>query len=232
MMNVSVVMPVFNERQFVEEIVRRVLASPIPEELIVVDDCSTDGTKQWLEAFVRSHQGPCRIKFISQPANKGKGSALRRGFQEVTKDIVIIQDADLEYNPNEYPALLAPILEGQADVVYGSRFLGGTHRVLYFWHSVGNKLITLVSNMLTDINLSDMETGFKVFKAAILKEVRFESERFGFEPEFTAKVAKKGYRIYEVPITYSGRTYAEGKKIDWKDGVAALWWILKYRFLG
>jgi glycosyltransferase involved in cell wall biosynthesis len=230
-MKISVVMPVYNEVDTIEDMVTRVLKSQIPEELIIVDDGSTDGTDKLLENLLDSHQGPCKLKLISLEKNQGKGAALRRGFREVTQDIIIIQDADLEYDPIDYPRLLAPILDGRADVVYGSRFLGGPHRVLYFWHYVGNRIITLLSNMLTDINLSDMETGYKVFRTAILKDLQFTSQRFGFEPEFTVKVANKRYRIYEVPISYSGRTYLEGKKINWKDGIAALWWIIKYRFM-
>ncbi len=230
-MKVSVVMPVYNEVNTIGDMVTRVLKSQIPEELIIVDDGSTDGTNKLLKKLLDCYHGPCRLKLISLEKNQGKGAALQRGFREVTQDIIIIQDADLEYDPTDYPRLLAPILDGRADVVYGSRFLGGPHRVLYFWHYVGNKMITLISNMLTDINLSDMETGYKVFRTAILKDIQFTSKRFGFEPEFTVKVANKQYRIYEVPISYSGRTYLEGKKINWKDGIAALWWIIKYRFM-
>lgn len=231
-MDVSVVMPVYNERPFIEEIVSSVLKTQIPEELIIVDDCSTDGTREALTKLLETYDGPCRIKVISLEKNGGKGLALQRGFQEVTKAIVIIQDADLEYNPEDYGELLEPILKNRADVVYGSRFLGGPHRVLYFWHSLGNQMITLISNMLTGINLSDMETGYKVFRSLILKKIKFQSKRFGFEPEFTVKTTMLGYRIYEVPISYWGRTYSEGKKINWKDGVAAIWWLLKYRFGG
>ncbi len=230
-MNVSIVMPIYNEVNYIEDIVSRVLKSQIPEELIIVDDGSTDGTDKLLKNLLECYHGPCKLKLISLEKNHGKGAALQRGFREVTQDIIIIQDADLEYDPTDYPRLLAPILDGRADVVYGSRFLGGPHRVLYFWHYVGNKMITLISNMLTDINLSDMETGYKVFRTAILKDIQFTSKRFGFEPEFTVKVANKQYRIYEVPISYSGRTYLEGKKINWKDGIAALWWMIKYRFM-
>lgn len=228
---VSVVMPVYNERDYIEEIAGRVLKTHIPDELVIVDDGSTDGTREILKRLVeKAAGGPCRVALVLQERNGGKGAALRRGFQEVSGDVVVVQDADLEYDPSDYPALLEPILDGRADVVYGSRFLGGPHRVLYFWHSVGNKLLTLLSNMLTDINLSDMETGYKAFRSSILGEIRLRSNRFGFEPEFTAKVARRRYRIYEIPISYSGRTYGEGKKIGWKDGLAAFWWMLRYRF--
>jgi glycosyltransferase involved in cell wall biosynthesis len=230
-MKVSVVIPVYNEVNYIENVVARILESRIPEELIIVDDGSTDGTDVRLKTLSERHQGPCKLKVISMEKNQGKGAALQRGFREVTHEIVIIQDADLEYEPAEYPKLLAPILDGRADVVYGSRFLGGPHRVLYFWHYVGNQVLTLISNMLTNINLSDMETGHKVFRSAILKDVQFRSKRFGFEPEFTVKMARRKYRIYEVPISYSGRTYQEGKKINWKDGIAAIWWMIKYRFM-
>lgn len=230
-MRVSVVMPVYNERPFLEEIVGRVLKTHVADELIVVDDSSTDGSREVLKGLVEKADGPCRISLLLQERNAGKGAALRRGFEAVTGDVVIVQDADLEYDPGDYPTLLEPILDGRADVVYGSRFLGGPHRVLYFWHSVGNRLLTLLSNMLTNVNLSDMETGYKAFRSSILGEVRFTSNRFGFEPEFTAKVARRRYRIYEIPISYSGRTYMEGKKIGWRDGLAAFWWMLRYRFV-
>jgi glycosyltransferase involved in cell wall biosynthesis len=187
-----------------------------------VDDGSTDGTGDVIKKCEES------IKVFSHEKNTGKGAAIRTAIPHITGDIVIIQDADLEYDPSEYPRLIAPIMEGKADVVYGSRFLGGPHRVLFFWHAVGNKMITTLSNMLTDLNLTDMETGYKAFRAEVLKKIRIDSNRFGFEPEITAKVARMGYRIYEVPISYWGRNYSEGKKIKWKDGLAAIYWIIKY----
>ncbi len=226
-MKLSVVIPVFNEKDTILEILRRVREVDLPKEIILVDDCSTDGTRELLRSLPPSDD----LKIQFQPANAGKGAALRAGFEHVTGDIVIIQDADLEYDPAEYPDLIRPILANKADVVYGSRFLSGPHRVLFFWHSVGNRILTTLSNMLTDLNLTDMETCYKVFRADILKRVRFRENRFGFEPEFTAKVARARHRIYEVPISYSGRDYSEGKKIGWKDGVAALFIILKYRLM-
>jgi glycosyltransferase involved in cell wall biosynthesis len=230
-MEISVVMPVYNERQTIEEILHKVLGSEIVTQLIVVDDYSSDGTRDFLTKFKGLFSGPCRVTLLMQERNMGKGAALQRGFEHVTGDFVIVQDADLEYDPHDYPKLLEPLLDGRADVVYGSRFLGGPHRVLYFWHYVANKILTLISNMFTGINLSDMETGYKAFRSSILKDIRLKSQRFGFEPEFTAKVAKKQYRIYETPISYSGRTYQEGKKINWKDGMAALFWIIRYRLM-
>ena len=227
-MKISVVMPVYNEVDTIEDILSRVNKVAIEKEIIVIDDFSTDGTREQLKKIVQDKEN---VKVIYQNRNKGKGAALRTGFEFVTGDIVIIQDADLEYDPNEYPKLLEPISDGRADVVYGSRFIGGPHRVLFFWHYVGNKLLTLISNALTNLNLTDMETCYKVFKRQILKDINLKSNRFGFEPEFTAKVAKKRLRIYEVPISYSGRTYSEGKKITWKDGIAALFLIFWYRFL-
>ena len=226
-MKISVVMPVYNEVDTIEDILSRVNKVAIEKEIIVIDDFSTDGTREQLKKIVQDKEN---VKVIYQNRNKGKGAALRTGFEFVTGDIVIIQDADLEYDPNEYPKLLEPISDGRADVVYGSRFIGGPHRVLFFWHYVGNKLLTLISNALTNLNLTDMETCYKVFKRQILKDINLKSNRFGFEPEFTAKVAKKRLRIYEVPISYSGRTYSEGKKITWKDGIAALFLIFWYRF--
>ena len=225
-MKISVVMPVYNEVDTIEEIISRVNSAAIDKEIIVVDDFSTDGTRQRLEEII---QGQDNLKVLYHNRNKGKGAALRTGFASLTGDVVIIQDADLEYDPVEYPRLLEPILDGRADVVYGSRFLGGPHRVLFFWHYVGNKLLTLISNALTNLNLTDIETCYKVFKSEILKEIDFKSNRFGFEPEFTAKVARMKLRIYEVPISYSGRTYSEGKKITWKDGLMALFQIIWYR---
>jgi glycosyltransferase involved in cell wall biosynthesis len=225
-MKLSVVVPVFNEKDTIREVLDRVRQADLPKEIIVVDDGSTDGTRDMLQSMESSGD----LKIILHPENKGKGAALRTGFSEVSGDIVVIQDADLEYDPAEYPNLIRPILENKADVVYGSRFLGGPHRVLLFWHSVGNRVLTILSNMLTDLNLTDMETCYKVFRAEILKDISLRENRFGFEPEFTAKVGKRRYRVYEVPISYSGRDYSEGKKIGWKDGVAALYFILKYRF--
>ena len=226
-MKISVVIPVYNEIDTIEELVSRVLIVAIKKEVIIVDDFSTDGTRERLKQVVQHQEN---VEVLYHNRNQGKGAALRTGFGSVTGDIVIIQDADLEYNPREYPKLLKPILDGQADVVYGSRFLGGPHRVLFFWHYVGNKFLTLISNILTNLNLTDMETCYKAFKRQILKDLNLKSNRFGFEPEFTAKVAKKGLQIYETPISYSGRTYSEGKKITWKDGIVAIFTILWFRF--
>ena len=226
-MKVSVVIPVYNEIDTIEEILARVDKVAIKKEIIVIDDLSIDGTRERLKKIAADKEN---VKVIYHNRNKGKGAALRTGFESVTGDIVIIQDADLEYDPNEYPKLLEPISDGRADVVYGSRFIGGPHRVLFFWHYVGNKLLTLISNALTNLNLTDMETCYKVFKSQILKDINLKSNRFGFEPEFTAKVSKMRLRIYEVPISYSGRTYSEGKKITWKDGIVALGLIFWYRF--
>ena len=226
-MKVSVVMPVYNEVETIKEIVSRVQAVTLEKDIIIIDDGSTDGTLELLEEISRSYDN---LRVMYHDRNQGKGAALRTGFAAVTGDIVIIQDADLEYDPKEYPVLLEPILDGRADIVYGSRFLGGPHRALFFWHYVGNKFLTLLSNMLTNLNLTDMETCYKVFKREVLDNIKLKSNRFGFEPEFTAKVARKGFRIYETPISYSGRTYAEGKKISWKDGVKAIFAIIWFRF--
>ena len=224
-MKISVVIPVYNEIDTIEEILARVDKVAIKKEIIVIDDLSIDGTRERLKKIVADKEN---VRVIYHNRNKGKGAALRTGFESVTGDIVIIQDADLEYDPNEYPRLLEPISDGRADVVYGSRFIGGPHRVLFFWHYVGNKLLTLISNALTNLNLTDMETCYKVFKASLLERFSIRSRRFGIEPEITAKFARMKCRIYEVPITYSGRDYSEGKKINWKDGVAAVYWILYY----
>jgi len=242
-MKISVVIPVYNECRYIARILERVQAVPPEKDIIVVDDASTDGTRELLEQIHKARQEqrssivlgdlakPLRIDNISvgfQPVNCGKGAALRRGFEMATGDVVIVQDADLEYDPNDYGALIAPITSGLADVVYGSRFLGGPHRVLFFWHYVANRLLTLLSNMLNNLNLTDMETCYKVFRREVLVAVDLRQNRFGFEPEITAKVAALGVRVYEVPVSYHGRTYEEGKKIGWQDAVQALWCIVWY----
>ena len=223
---VSVVIPCYNEVGTVLHLIESVLAAPFDKELILVDDCSTDGTRQVLEEQVAVLPG---VRLFFQERNLGKGAALRRGFKEARGDIVIVQDADLEYDPAQIPTVIAPIVEGHADVVFGSRFLGGPHRVLYFWHSVGNNLLTLFSNMVSDLNLTDMETCYKAFRREIIQSLVLEEDRFGIEPEVTVKLSRqKGIRIYEVPISYRGRTYADGKKIGAKDGFRALWCLAKY----
>ncbi|MDP9160098.1 MAG: glycosyltransferase family 2 protein [Acidobacteriota bacterium] len=228
-MKLSVVIPVYNERATLAYVVERVLAVPITMEVLCVDDGSTDGSVDILAALQKSNP---QVRVFLQPKNMGKGAALRRGIQQATGDFVIIQDADLEYDPADYPALLEPLIQNKADVVYGSRFLGSRpHRVLYFWHSVGNRALTLLSNCLTNINLSDMETCYKVFRRGVIQSIPIQEDRFGFEPEITVKIAKRRLRIYEVGISYWGRTYEEGKKIGWKDGVRALWCLLKYALI-
>ncbi len=232
-MKLSIVIPAYNELHTVEALLRRVSEAPLPGELeleiVVVDDGSSDGTRELLRELEAAGEPPFRL--IEHPDNRGKGAALRTAFAHITGDIVLVQDADLEYNPRDYPQLLQPILDDEADVVYGSRFLGGPHRVLFFWHYLGNLWLTMLSNMLTDLNLSDMETCYKVFRGEVLRGLSLSSNRFGIEPEITAKVAKAKVRIYEVPISYHGRTYAEGKKIGWRDGVTALWAIVRYNLL-
>ncbi len=227
-MKLSVIIPAYNEAATLAEVVRRVDATPFETEIIVVDDGSTDGTRDMLRDL--AEKGAIRALFHEH--NQGKGAALRTGFAAATGDAVVVQDADLEYDPQEYGKLLKPIEEGKADVVFGSRFLGGdSHRVLYFWHSVGNRFLTLISNMFSNINLTDMETGYKMFRRELIQSITIEETRFGFEPEITAKVAKLRARIYEVGIAYDGRTYEEGKKVGWRDGVWAIWCVVKYNAL-
>jgi glycosyltransferase involved in cell wall biosynthesis len=246
-MKLSVVIPIYNERVYIEEVLKRVQEVNIEKEIIIIDDSSTDGTREFLKQLVEAQcsanpgefELPTlkqrirvdNIKVFFQDRNRGKGAALRRGFQEATGDVIVIQDADLEYDPQDYHKLLEPIRRGMADVVYGSRFLGGPHRVLYFWHYVGNLFLTTLSNMFTNLNLTDMETCYKMFRREVLQKIKLREDRFGFEPEITAKFARARCRIYEVPISYYGRTYEEGKKISWKDGLRAIWYILKYNLL-
>lgn len=222
-LKLSVVIPVYNERTTLPALLDKVLAAPYDKELLVVDDYSTDGTRDLLQNY--SHP---QVRIFYHEVNKGKGAAIRTAIQHATGDVVLIQDADLEYDPQEYPKLIDPIERDLADVVYGSRFLGGPHRVLFFWHYLGNQFLTTVSNMMTNLNLSDMETCYKAFRREVIQSIPLRSNRFGFEPEVTAKIARRGVRVYETPISYHGRTYAEGKKIGWKDGVVALWTIVRY----
>lgn len=241
----SVIIAAYNERPFIEEILRRVQAEKSVAEIVVIDDGSKDGTREWLDEMRRQQQagedeaeildGKARLKldgiqFIFQEKNRGKGAALRRGFAEATGDILLVQDADLEYDPREYSRIIEPILDGRADVVYGSRFLGGPTRVHFFWHYVGNKFLTLLSDMLTNLKITDMETCYKAFRREVIQGMDLKSDRFGFEPEVTARVAKGRWRVYEVPISYAGRSYEEGKKITWRDGFITLYAILRYRF--
>ena len=228
-MILSIVIPVYNERELVPKVLERVESAPLPNgvgrQIVMVDDCSSDGTREWLQGLAATRSD---IVVRLHENNSGKGAALRTGFAAATGDIVIVQDADLEYDPREYPHLIEPIIDGRADVVFGTRFLGQAHRVLYYWHSVGNWLLTMLSNMLSNVNLTDMECCYKVFRREVLAKITLRENRFGFEPEVTAKVARLGCRMYEVPVSYSGRTYAEGKKINWRDGVSALRCILLY----
>jgi glycosyltransferase involved in cell wall biosynthesis len=225
-MMLSVIIPVYNEAKTIRKVVERVKATPYEKEIIIVDDGSIDGTREELKQI----QDPA-VSVVLHETNRGKGAAIKTGWEHAKGEILLIQDADLEYDPADYPQLLEPIQSGKADVVFGSRFLGGgSHRVLFFWHSLGNRFLTLMANMLNDLNMTDMETGYKVFTRDVQQSIRIRSNRFGFEPEFTAKVARKNFRIYEVPISYYGRGYKEGKKITWRDGVAAMFWIFRYRF--
>ena len=225
-MKLSIVMPVYNEQDTLRDILDKVRATPYEKEIVIVDDCSTDGTGAILEDL----DGSDDLTILRHERNRGKGGALRTGFGVVTGDIVIVQDADLEYDPGEYGRLIEPIMAGKADVVYGSRFAGGPRRVLYFWHTVANHVLTLFSNMLTNLNLTDMETCYKVFRRDVLERITIRSNRFGVEPEITAKVARLGVRLYEIPISYNGRTYQEGKKIGWRDAVSAIYSIIRFRF--
>ena len=225
MLKLSIVIPIYNERETLETLIAKVNSVDYDKEILLIDDFSSDGTREVLKKYENKEN----FQVLYHDHNQGKGAALRTGFSNVNGDIIIIQDADLEYNPADYGTLIEPILDGRADVVYGSRFLGGPHRVLFFWHSIGNMVLTTFSNMLTNINLTDMETGYKVFTKRVNDTLTFKCDRFGFEPEFTAKVAKNNFRIYEVPISYNGRDYSEGKKITWKDGVAAIWYIIKFK---
>ncbi len=229
-MKLSIIVPVYNEKHTILEILQRIEKTPYDKEIVVIDDFSTDGTREILSELESLKRIPS-VRVLYHAVNQGKGAALRTGIAAAAGDIVIIQDADLEYNPSEYGVLIQPITAGLADAVYGSRFLSGPHRVLFFWHSLGNRLLTLLSNMFTDLNLTDMETGYKAFRRELFSRITIEENRFGFEPEITAKVAKLRCRLYEVPISYFGRDYSEGKKITWKDGFAALYCILKYNLL-
>ncbi len=232
-MKLTIVIPVYNERELAPQALARVEAAPLPEgverEIVLIDDCSTDGTRGWLTELAADRPD---LIIRKHDQNRGKGAALRTGFAAATGDFVVVQDADLEYDPREIAGLLEPLLDGRADAVFGTRFLGHTHRVLYYWHSVGNWLLTMLSNMLSNINLTDMECCYKVFRRDLLARIDLKEDRFGFEPEVTAKVARLGCRIYEVPVSYSGRTYAEGKKINWRDGFSALRCILVYNLFG
>jgi glycosyltransferase involved in cell wall biosynthesis len=225
-MKVSIVIPCYNEKDTIEKIVEAVHTAPLGnKEIIVVDDCSDDGT----QTLLREKVAPIVDRIINHPVNQGKGAALRSGFAAATGDLILVQDADLEYSPDDYPVLLEPLMSGKADAVFGSRFMGGRpHRVLFFWHMVGNRFLTLLSNMFTNLNLTDVETGYKAFKASVIKSIELEEDRFGVEPEIIAKLAQRGCRVYEVGISYSGRTYREGKKISWKDGIRAIYAIMKY----
>ena len=233
--SLSVVIPVYNEESTINKILNAVSAQDIVTEIVIVDDCSKDTSAEKIKQAIdqlESEKPDLKVIFLQNEKNQGKGSSLRKGFQHTTSEVIVIQDADLEYNPQEYTTLIRPIADEQADVVYGSRFIGGTHRVLYFWHYLGNKMLTLLSNMFSNLNLTDMETSYKILRKEILENIEFKSNRFGFEPEFTAKVARARLRIYELPISYYGRTYNDGKKITWRDGLAAIFHIIRYNIFG